>query len=258
MSDILYVAWQDPVSRRWHTIARLSRIGGRYELRFTKGSLRFRSLPEDLFHLEVSKRYVFDELIYLFKNRIPPRSRSDFFRIASWLDAHPLSDDFSLLSKFGLIPGTDGMLVYPAPSVDAGIYAVEFFIHGMSHMHKDVEHRCRISEPGTLLYPMLDVKNKYDEHAVAVRCDAEALILGYVPAFYAYDFHKILSRPDSLSSAQIVLVKANPTAPHQLRMLCRFSARVGDDFRVLDSEDHHIVEEDPDNSWEPRSMKRVG
>jgi hypothetical protein len=118
----LYVAWQNQVTRVWHTVARLSRSEAGYELVFTRGVSSLLTIPADLFRMDVRKRYISNALFPLFKNRLPSRSRTDFEKMARWLNVKGDEDEFALLSKFGLIPGTDSLLVYPEPDVVSGVY----------------------------------------------------------------------------------------------------------------------------------------
>ena len=136
MGERLYVAWQDEATRTWHTIARLTRDSGGYELIFTQGAKRLGNLPERLFKMQLKYTYRFETLINLFKNRIPSRSRPDFEKMTGWLNVRRSDDEFTLLSKFGLIPGSDALLVYPEPKIVGGNYDLEFLVHGIRHMRQ--------------------------------------------------------------------------------------------------------------------------
>ena len=117
-SPSVYVAWQDPATRQWHTIARLSRVADHYEFGFTRGAVHVRGVFKQLFNSNLNEHYVSNDLISLFRNKIPSRSRSDFQKLANWLNLKGDELDFDLLGKFGLIPGTDGLLVYSAPRIE--------------------------------------------------------------------------------------------------------------------------------------------
>lgn len=128
------------------------------------------------------------------------------------------------------------MLIYPAPSLDDGQYEIEFFVHGVRHMHKDVETWCARLEKATLL-PMLDVKNPFDQHAIALRPEDTTLILGYVPVFYAPDIHSILLDKEVRDSAKFSIVRCNLDAPSQLRLLCRFTSRLPVNFKSMQADE---------------------
>ena len=162
--------------------------------------------------------------------------------MASWLNLTGVEQDFDLLSKFGLIPGTDSTLVYPEPDVTSGRYSLEFFVHGVRHMRNEAPEWCKTALAGTRLLAMLDVQNPVDHNAVAIRPEEKNFLLGYVPSFYASDFRTILSDPRSLETARITVLKCNNDAPPQLRLLCRFEATVPQTFRALDTESHQPLQ----------------
>jgi hypothetical protein len=237
----VYVAWQDSASRAWRTFARLSRVNGDYEFAFTHGAERLNLIPQDLFRMNLKERYRSHDLISLFKNKLPPRSRVDFKKMAGWLNLRGDEEEFDLLSKFGLIPGTDSLLVYPEPDITGGLYTLEFFVHGIRHMHKDALYFCDHAEEGEKLYPLLDVQNPADPNAVALRTEDGTYLVGYVPAFYSADVRTLLANSDIAKDAQFVLTKNNRDAPIQLRLLCRFSSSVPNKFQPLNSPDHQLI-----------------
>jgi HIRAN domain len=205
---------------------------------FTKGAARLGSIPTDLFNLDINRLYRSNELIALFRNRLPSRNRADFLKIAEWLNLRGDESEFELLAKFGLIPGTDSILVYPEPDIVSGTYSLEFFLHGIRHMHADAAATCDALESGQRLLPILDVQNPVDPNAVALRTEKDSLMLGYVPAFYADDFRRLLSQPKIASAARVNVVRNNRNAPIQLRILCKFQSPVPAGFQALDSDAH--------------------
>jgi len=238
LPNSLYVAWQDQTTRRWQTVARLGRTGAGYELVFTKGVSRMRAIPSDLLRMDVTKRYTSDQLFPIFKNRLPSRNRGDFNKMAEWLNLKGDEDEFTLLSKFGLIPGTDSLLVYPEPEHDCDIYRIEFFVHGIRRMHPDGMTWCQGMKSGDRLLPVLDVQNPVDENAVAIRPTDLTVLIGYLPSFYAADVRELLSQPNFAAKARLNLIRLNEDAPSQLGLLCRFECPVPPGFSALKSEDH--------------------
>jgi hypothetical protein len=212
-------------------------MNGSYEFVFTRGIDHLRSIPHDLFRMDVRARYQSKDLIFLFKNRLPPRGRTDFAKMARWLNLRGDEEEFVLLAKFGLIPGTDSILVYPEPDVSEGTYQLEFFVHGIRHMHSSASKWCAEAEEGGRLFPLLDVQNPVDPNAVALRAASNVLI-GYVPAFYAGDLKRVLLDSRYSALARISILRNNVDAPIQLRLLCRFTSPVSQSFRVLDTADH--------------------
>lgn len=239
----LYIASQDESTRKWHTIAMLTKLNGGYQLGFTKGVRHLRSIPSDLFGMNISDKYAFHTLIPILRNRLPSRTRPDFSKLTNWLNLRGDEDEFSMLSRFGLIPGTDALLLYPEPEINHGVYSVEFFVHGIRHMHPTAKDCCEDILEGDRLLPVLDVQNPVDLNAVAIRSNGSVLI-GYVPAFYAWDFSKILSEPQWNRDARITVVRNNTGAPDQLRLLCKFTAQVGPNFEISKDEAQQPIRED--------------
>lgn len=258
MSDTVYVAWQDDLTRRWKTIARLTRRPDGYELVFTAGVRSLGNLPSNVFRMEPGYRYRSSELLEIFKNRIPPRSRSDFTRLANWLGVDPKGNDFALLSRFGLIPGSDSILVYPAPSVVDGMFELDFFVHGLRYMHTDASLWCENVSAGQVLLPMLDIKNVADPSAVALRDPDGSIIIGYVPAFYASDIASILRTEGGLGTSSITILRANKDAPVQLKLLCRFKAKVSSEYQPFSEGDHvPIINAPTSSTTRPNDQDRV-
>ncbi len=235
MGERLYIAWQDEATRTWHTIARLTRDSGGYELIFTQGAKRLGDLPERLFKMQLKYTYRSETLFNLFKNRIPSRSRPDFQKMAGWLNVRHSEDEFTLLSKFGLIPGSDALLVYPEPKIVGGNYDLEFLVHGIRHIHS--LKWCEDVEPYARLFPLFDAQNPVDPDAVALRSDTNILV-GFAPMFYAPDLRHILSNKELCAAARITVVRNNKDAPLPLRLLCRFVSPVPPRFQPLDSMAH--------------------
>jgi hypothetical protein len=241
LSINLFLAWQDPETRTWHTFARLHKNGGDYELAFTRGAQRLGAIPFNLFKLDISKIYRFETLIPIFRNRLPSKSRSDFARMATWLNLTGAEDEFSQLGRFGLIPGTDSILIYPEPEIIRGMYHLEFFVHGIRHMHKDVPEICDGINKGDRLLPLLDLQNPVDQNAVALRCEDDPMLIGYVPTFYATDVRRLLSDSAIEASARFTVIRSNKDAPLQLKLLCRFEAFAPAQFRPLDTDAHKLL-----------------
>jgi hypothetical protein len=240
----LYAAWQDETSRSWHTIGRLARLrNDEYEFVFTKGAQILGAMPKDLFGMNTFHSYRSSVLLPLFRNKLPSRSRPDYTQMANWLNLTGEEMDFDLLSKFGLIPGTDSTLVYPEPDVTTGRYKLEFFIHGVRYVQNDAREWCKNAQAGTRLLPLLDVQNPVDPDAVTLRPEGKNFLLGYVPSFYASDFRKILSDTRGLETARITVLKCNNDAPPQMKLLCRFEAAVPQSFRALDTEAHQPLQQ---------------
>ena len=173
-------------------------------------------------------------------NRIQAKSGADFDRLAKWVNVSTMADDFEQVARFGLIPGINSMLIYPAPNLDYGRYQIEFFVHGVRHMHKDVEAWCTKSE-GNVLLPDVRHQEKLDRSAIALRPEGNTLILGYIPTFYVNDIHRILLDDTTRESAQLTVTRCNIDAPPQLRLLCKFASNLPALFRSMQANEHNSI-----------------
>lgn len=243
----VFVAWQDPATRAWRTIARLTEINRKYEFEFTQGATNLKEVVRHLFNSNVTDRFRSDSLISLFRNKIPPRTRPDYKKMSAWLNLTGNESEFELLSRFGLFPGSDGIMVYPAPTLVNGRYSIEFFLHGIRHAHgephsqhlrADVLRWCENAKEGDRLYPLLDPQNEYDSNAVALRDADGSAIVGYVPRFYSRDIRDILVQENLAKEATFRLLRNNTDAPLQSRILCRFDGLVDQNFKPLDDAEH--------------------
>jgi hypothetical protein len=122
-----------------------------------------------------------------------------------------------------------------------GAYRLEFFVHGIRHMHKDVLSWCDDLEVGGRLLPLLDVQNPADVRAVALRGDNNTILVGYVPGFYALNVRKLLIDESVCPHVRITVVRNNSGAPLQLRLLCRVEAPLPDGFDALPSEAQSVA-----------------
>ncbi|WP_148311239.1 hypothetical protein [Methylobacterium oryzae] len=235
------MAWQDSKSRSWHTVAVLSRVDKEYELSFTKGAKRLQPVLKNLFGLDPEFRYRFSALIPAFKNKIPPRSRSDYSTLSRWLGVTEHDDEMAVLAKFGQLQSNEPIILYPEPVTENGLYEFEFFVHSLRYMHPDALDWCRAAKAGAKLNPMLDVKNEVDPFAVAVRSTPGCILLGYVPTFFARDASLLLRRPEVADKAEIHVLEANPEAPAQMMLRCKFSSICPNDFVPLDSENFQLM-----------------
>ena len=134
----LFLAWLDPIDRRWYPVGRLRNDQGEYEFRYTQGALSARKeagfQPLAAFP-ELTATYRSPELFALFSNRLLPRSRPDYREFIEWLHI-PESEvePFVILARSGGRRATDTFEVFPEPQVDENGFAVlHFFIHGVRH-----------------------------------------------------------------------------------------------------------------------------
>src|SRR3954463_2868057 len=98
----VYVAWQDPKSRDWYPVGRLTH-NGKYRFVYTEGA----AVSPDFLPFgrmtDLNVAYESDNLFPLFANRLLPKSRPEYSDYLRWLDVDeddPLSP-LAILSRSG-------------------------------------------------------------------------------------------------------------------------------------------------------------
>jgi len=119
----LFLAWQDPISRYWFSIGRLTFDGRLYKFVYTQGVKEAEAKgafkPLSSFPC-LDKVYTSTELFPVFANRLMSRSRPDYSRFMEWLnipnDEH---DPMAILARSGGERETDTLAVFPCLEVNA-------------------------------------------------------------------------------------------------------------------------------------------
>lgn len=217
----LFLAWQDPDSRGWLPVGKLSTDGDAYEFVYTKGALApgFRPLGqmEDL-----HRRYRSTALFPLFSNRLLSRRRPEYRSLLEWVNLSEGEDTpIQVLARTEGVRATDTLTVFPRPEPDKdGTYRMHFFSHGIQYLPPETIEAINALRPGTRLFLLLDVQNEHDEFAIALRTDMPATLVGYCPRYLARDFRQIIAPADDPTSVQVRIQQVNVDAPLQLRLLC--------------------------------------
>lgn len=227
----IYVLWQEAKSRRWRVVARLDAHADGFSFRYTRGADPAVGFVPFGRMTKLDAEYRSTELFPLFANRLLAAGRPEYADFMDWLDASGGTlGPIEILARSGGQRATDQLLLYPKPERSAeGLYRLSFFAHGLRHAEPGTEPRVLGLSPGDPMFPMYDVQNPADQHAVALRSKDPVQLLGYVPRVFARDIKACVSAnpPDR---ARITVRKVNPTAPSQFRLLCSFEADWPADF----------------------------
>jgi hypothetical protein len=218
----LFLHWQDPVTRRWHIVGRLTRSDDLYKFVYTKGAIASKRFIPFGRMTSLFEEYRSPELFPLFNNRILQRSRPEFKNYLDWLDVDSANPDpLLLLSRSGGLRGTDTLGLYPMPMPDQNnMYRVLFFCHGLRYVPDSSQATLQGLRPGALLYPMHDMQNEWDRNALALRTRDPVSMIGYCPRYFAKDFRVLLRRRSK--EAGISVRRINRDAPIEFRLLCEF------------------------------------
>ncbi|QSJ20720.1 DNA-binding protein [Nostoc sp. UHCC 0702] len=234
----LFLAWQDPNSRAWLPIGRLTFDGTKYQFVYTQGATKAQTQYK--FQLsysfpELNKVYTSVELFPLFSNRLMRRSRPDYKNYIKWLNVPEGKDDpIAILSRSGGRKETDHFEVFPCPEPDDnGLYHIHFFAHGLRHLPACANERINQLQTGELLYLANEFQNPYDSRALLL-CTKDHYIVGYCPRYIVDDVFKLNNKNPELVKVEVERVNPVPT-PLQLRLLCNMSAQWHEDFQPFSS-----------------------
>lgn len=244
---VLYLAWQDAVSRRWFPVGRLQKLTDqRYEFVYLRGYLEAHAqagMSPILGFPDPETRYVSDALFPHFQNRVMPRSREDYPVYIERLGFHePPRDPLEILARSGGRKVTDSFAYYlfPEPAMilspeGARRYAVCFFIHSMRYVQPAAQARAGSAKLREKLFLMSDFQNPVDPEALAIRTD-DNHFLGYVPRFYCADLHELRRRGQGV---ELTVEHVNPGAtPSWAGVMCRVEAPWPEGFRALSAAEY--------------------
>jgi hypothetical protein len=234
----LYIAWQDPQTRYWYTVGRLSRENGMYCFIYTQGALksqRFKYLGR--MH-DLRQIYWSHELFPLFSNRILDSSRPEYPEYLQWLalDSKNQNDPLQLLARSGGKRATDELCVYPHPEInERGEIELFFLSHGLRYLNSSALERINQLQSGDHLMLCRENDNAHDRYALLLETE-EPVTVGYCPRY--------LCRVMETSDVKLTVERVNQNAPIQFRLLCRavFTPPLGFDM-FADDEHQPLVKE---------------
>jgi hypothetical protein len=233
---VLYLAWQDPESRQWYPVGKLTSVNGIYRFVYTKGAEASKNFLPFGSMRDLHAVYKSRDLLPLFANRIISKKRPEYRDFLRWLDLQEAEvDPLVVLARTEGVRETDSLTVFPCPEPDKeGKYVVHFFSHGLRYLPDDARIRIGKLQVGDRLYLMLDPQNRYDGCAIALRTGDPTTIVGYCPRYISRDFLEILANdPDAV---QVRVKRVNIDAPIQLRLLCTLTADWPENFKPCSSE----------------------
>lgn len=216
----VFIAWQDPESRRWVPVGRLTAKGTVFQFVYTQGAMSFPNFRAFGAMSDLHSSYESSTLFPLFSNRLLSKSRPEYHDYLRWLDVKTeISDPLDELAKTGGIRATDLLIVFPCPEPqEDGRYSISFFGHGIRYLPHESQQWVERLEPGRRLYLMLDNQNEQDTLAIAMRTEP-VMVVGYVPRYFAEDFRKIMDSKIA-DTIHVQVDKVNHDAPIQMRLLC--------------------------------------
>lgn len=237
----LYLAWQDPQTRAWHTVGKLTHDNDVYHFVYTQGALaspRFQCLGR---MRDFSKAYYARELFPLFANRVLNRSRPEYQNYVRWLaldNAETTADAMQLLARSGGERATDQLTVYPDPIIDINGQATLFFLsHGLRYLEPEQLACVNQLQLGMPVKLRQEPDNQADNFAVLLEEGQKQIKLGYCPRYLARDLSQLMEKV----SIQVTVERLNLDAPLQLRLLCRATFKVSTDSTLFAGEEYQLL-----------------
>ena len=237
----LFVAWQDPATRRFFPIGRLAQIESDkcdecYEfvyVVFAQEAVKAGFLPLLSFP-KIEQVYRSRELFPIFANRLLPTSRPDFGEYIHQLGLPPAtSSPIIILSRSSGRRATDTLELFPLPKFELGNgYQTWFWAHGIRYLP---QAEAKISElkVGEQLFPLCDFQNPAAPNAILLRT-RDFVNVGFMPTYLVGDAHEL---QQSCEVCEVYVDRINlPPIPLQQRLLCRLAACWPDGFVPYSSE----------------------
>lgn len=242
--DALFVAWQDPNTRSWYPVGRLTAGNDKKGFRFvyTKGAAAAPGFTAFGGMKDLDKTYSSAGLFPLFSNRLLSSSRPEYSTLLEWLDIASNNDDPDPIEVLALTEGvrkTDSLAMFRRPRLLAdGSLEAKFFIHGIRYLPGCSAKRIEELLLGEKVFPMIDICNDYDHNAIAIRSADPKVILGYFPRYLASEVRYALFDSDVIKTVEIEVKKINLDAPARYRLMCRFFARIPDGLKIFADGDY--------------------
>lgn len=223
----LFVAWQNPKTRSWAPVGRLTHDdAGLFRFVYTRGAKDMGDSFQPFGAMtDLDSSYVSEKLFPLFANRVLPKSRPEHEAYLKWLGmdeaAYDVMEELTLTGGFR---ATDSLELFPCPEpTPQNQYVVYFFSRGIRHILPENRERANGLEKGQRLYLMLDVQNKHDPHALILRTDEPVTMVGYAPRYYSGEFSNVVKEVDP-NKIKVTVERVNKEAPLQYRLLCKLES----------------------------------
>ncbi len=235
--NTLYVAWQDPQTRRWHTIGRLDRKDGHYCFAYTCGALASPGFTYLGRMKDKQQLYWSDALFPLFSNRLLAEKRPEYPAYLSWMGVENHPDPLDVLARSGGRRGTDQICVYPEIKPDAeGQMTLHFFAHGLRYLTPAEEEAITKLRPGDRLQLAPADDNTHDRYALLLQSE-DAIRVGYCPRYLNQGLRQVQPK----APIHLEVEKINQDAPLQFRLLCKAVFTLPEGFNLYATHEHQLL-----------------
>lgn len=239
----VYLSWQSSDTRIWHVVGLLKEHKAGYSFNYTKGALASKKFITFSGMDNLKKTYVSEDLFPLFKNRILSSKRPEYPNFLKWigLDSENATA-INVLSRSGGLRSTDKLQMFNRLEINEnGDFEQIFFAHGLSHLQRSASDRVSKLKSGDTLKLSLDVQNNYDQHAVLIRADNPAEIVGFCPRYITKDVTELFTRYDS--QIEVTVESLCDEAPLNYRLMCKLRGNIKTEEMVkfMEQEEFHII-----------------
>jgi hypothetical protein len=213
----LLLCWQALNSRQRsrHIVGELIRKSGKVVLKYFEGKPDFNEAIEKgftgypAFQIKSGKIYE-NEVLEAFTRRLPPRSRSDFYRYLELRSINPDSEisDFALLGYTGAKLPDDGFeIVHPFDNIN-GDFEFVSEVAGFRHESEIAAEDVQIGERVQFIE---EPENAYDDQAIRIEINGKKI--GYVDRGHLGIFHSHFRSAHNISGE---VVRKNGTVDRPL------------------------------------------
>lgn len=222
---VLFIAWQDPETRRWIPVGRLTHGNGSFRFEYTRGAKESPNFEPFGWMRNLNFAYESEKLFPLFANRILPKSRPEYGDYLRWLGLNESeSNELEVLGRSGGVRETDTLEIFPCPEPDRNHnYVGYFFSHGLRHLTRENQTRAKTLNPDERLYLIRDVQNEVDPTALLLRTENPIAFVGYCPRYLSSEFCKLIEQSGT-RQVRVSVERVNVDAPSELTVLCKIVA----------------------------------
>jgi hypothetical protein len=236
----VFLAWQDPHTKSWHLVGKLTYNQGLYQFAYMKGTQTSKQFMPFERMRDVKKMYFSMELFPLFANRLLNKSRPEYSNFLRWLNLDPTisPDPLLLLARSGGVRATDLLRVFALPEfiTPQGSYEVYFFSQSLRSLW--VEMPPQVDQlPGQRLRVVHDGR-----FSLVLERD-ETVNMGEMPGYLAKVFRSVLDDPEKPVTTTVVRV--NLEAPWQLKVLCKLTFQQKDMVQLFKEEEFQVISSGP-------------
>lgn len=243
MSEVLhalFVAWQNPETRRFHPVARRAEVQGIecencFEFTYIQGARLTDGFQPFVSFPELDRVYRSRSLFPMFTNRLLSCSRADFPEYMAQLGL-PLTttSPITILSRSSGRRATDTLELFPLPNFEPGFgYRTWFWVHGLRHLPPELQLQTQALTPGGYVIPIPEPDNPVDPYAIRLLSHQSGHSIGYIPSYLLDDAHTL---QETCEICHISVERINPpTSPLQQRVLCRLESCWPDGFTPYSS-----------------------